>query len=386
MNYIKYCKNCLYPNSKPHLFFDKNGICVACISFEKRKQINFQKRKLEFSELVDKYKDSTTVHDCVVPVSGGKDSTYQVLKVLEYGMKPLCVTATTDSLTDIGRKNLENIKSFGVDHIELTLNQKLRRKINKFAIQTIGDLSWPEHVAIFTLPIRIALQHNIKLIIWGENSQFEYGGPKKDSKKSILDHNWLQEFGGMGGLRVDDLFILDNINEKDLTLYKYPDKSELDQAQIRGIFLGYFFPWDSEDNKIISEKNGFSSWDKNIEGSYYNYENLDNYQTGIHDYFCFLKFGYGRATAQLSQMVRRGKISRKDALKYVIENEGKFPTTYLDKPLEQILEEIDMKIDEFINICDKFTNKKLFSLNKDGTIKKDNNLNIQKINYDNISS
>lgn len=384
MNKLIYCKECLYPNTKPHLFINKEGICNACKSVSEKKNIDWIKREKEFLSIIKEFKtNSGEVHDCVIPVSGGKDSTYQVLKALEYGLNPLCVTASTDSLTDIGRKNIENIKNFGVDYIEVTLNPVIRKKINKFCLETIGDISWPEHVAIFTLPLRVAIQHKIKLIIWGENSQTEYGGPEKDSKKNVLDHNWLQEFGGMGALRVDDLLSIEGISEKDLILYQYPEIEELEKAEIKGIFLGYYFNWDSYKNKEIAEKNGFVSWHKSVEGSYFSFENLDNYQTGIHDYFCFLKFGYARASAQLSMEIRRNKISREEALNYVKSNEGKFPSSYLGKSLKEILKDINVTEDEFVKICDKFTNKKIFKLNPDSTIVKDNNLNLTKNNYDN---
>ena len=338
-----YCKVCLYPNTKPHLTLNKEGICNACTSVVSKKDINWKKREQEFYDIIKKFKkNSNTNHDCVIPVSGGKDSTYQVVKALEFGLNPLCVTATTDSLTDIGRKNIENIKNLGVDYIEVTLNPVVRKKINKFCLETIGDISWPEHVSIFTLPIRIAAQHNIKLIIWGENSQTEYGGPDEDAKKSILDHNWLQEFGGMGALRVDDLISIEGIDEKDLILYRYPDIDLLNKLEIHAIFLGYYFNWDSYENKIVAEKNGFIPWHKKVEGNYYDFENLDNYQTGIHDYFCFLKYGYGRASAQLSTEIRKNRITRDKALEFVKEYGENFPHQYLGKDIEKTLEEINL--------------------------------------------
>ena len=113
---MKYCTRCVMPDTKPDLFFDEEGVCSACRSFEKRKEIDWSVRKKEFFNVFEKYrvKDGSN-WDCIIPVSGGKDSTYQVLKVLQLGLNPLCVTATTCHLSDIGRKNIENIKSFGVD-------------------------------------------------------------------------------------------------------------------------------------------------------------------------------------------------------------------------------------------------------------------------------
>ena len=380
---IIYCVKCLYPNTKPNLFFDKNGVCSSCINFSKRTNIDWLKRKIEFENLVKEVRAIKDKHHCVIPVSGGKDSTYQVIKCLEYGLNPLCVTATTDHPTEIGRKNIENIKNLGVDYIEVTTNPLIRKKINRIALETIGDISWPEHVAIFTIPVKIALQYKINLIIWGENPQNEYGGPEKDSEKNQLDETWLEEFGGLNGMRVSDLVGTDGINEKDILLYKYPEINELKEKNFLGVYLGYYFPWDGHENKLISEKYGFQSWHNEVEGSYTNYENLDNFQTGIHDYFCYLKFGFGRLTAQISMAIRRGRISRQKALEIIKKQEGKFPFSYLDKRIEDILSYIEMDISKFILICDKFTNKNIFCLAKNGSLLKDNNLNLKKINYDN---
>ena len=125
MKKITYCKKCLYPDTKPNLFINKKGICSACRNYLNRTTIDWENRKKLFFELINKIKNSnSSAHDCIVPVSGGKDSTYQVLKALECGLNPLCVNASTDSITPIGKKNLENIKDLGVDFIEVTLNLK----------------------------------------------------------------------------------------------------------------------------------------------------------------------------------------------------------------------------------------------------------------------
>ena len=381
---IIYCTECLYPNTKPHLFFDDKGVCSACNSFKSRSKIDWQDREKQFQKFVDNLKKNTdNKYHCLIPVSGGKDSTYQVIKILESGLNPLCVTASTCSLTELGRENIKNLQSLGVDHIEFTSNPKIRKKINKIALETVGDISWPEHNMIFTVPIHVALQNDINTIIWGENVQFEYGGPSNEAEKNHLDHNWLQEFGGLNGLRVSDFVGLEGIQEKDLLYYKFPDPDLLTKKKIIGIYLGYYFPWDSIKNKEISQKNGLKTWHSNLEGAIFDCENLDNYQAGIHEYFCFLKFGFARATTQANMMIRRKKISRKDALKLVTENEGKFPLTYMEKKTQEILSDIGISMDKFIEICDKFTNRKIFKTNKEGKLIKDNLLNLTKINIDN---
>jgi len=148
-------------------------------------------------------------------------------------------------------------------------------------------------VTIFTVPVRMAARLGVPLIVWGENSQHEYGGPAAAQQNSTLDRRWLEEFGGLLGLRVSDLIGLENIERRDLIQYTYPTDAELNAGGITGIFLGYYFPWDGYQNALIAQGYGFETKGTVVEGSLANYENLDNYQTGIHDYFKYLKFGFG---------------------------------------------------------------------------------------------
>lgn len=374
---VQYCASCLYPDTKPDLRFDENGMCSACIAYAERGQVDWEARRAEFLGIVKQYRSADgDNYDCIVPVSGGKDSTYQVLRLLEVGMNPLCVTATTDALSEIGRRNIENIKQLGVDYIEVTTNPAVRRRINRLALTQIGDISWPEHVAIFTIPVRIAVQMGIRLIVWGENPQNEYGGPAAASGNSTLTRRWLEEFGGLLGLRVSDLLEVEGVERRHLIQYTYPDDEALQRVGVTGIFLGHFFPWDGWTNALIAQANGFEALPHLVEGSLANYENLDNHQTGIHDYFKFLKFGFGRATDIANNHIRRGRLSRADAVRMVRMHDGKFPRTCLGKPIEEILAGIDMRLDEFNRICDQFTNKRLFVLDNRGKPVRDTDGNL----------
>ena len=349
---ITYCKRCLYPDTKPDLLIDEDGICSACRSFEKRDEIDWDARASEFVNLVDQNRSDE--YDCIVPVSGGKDSHYQIIKLKELGFKPLAVTATTCDLSPLGRLNLDNIATL-CDHIEITPDKTVRRRLNKFCLETVGDISWPEHVSIFTVPVRVAIERGIKIIIWGECPQNEYGGPAADS--STLNRRWLEEFGGLLGLRVSDL------PETDLSDYQYPSQDDLDKTGVTGLFLGHYFSWDGYENSVIAKRHGFTEWDRNIEGSLCRYENLDNYQTGIHDWFKYLKFGFGRATDIACNHIRRVRWVRPDAVIGLEKNDGRVPYTYLGKPLGKILSEIDVTEDEFFKIAHRFRNKKLVDEN-----------------------
>lgn len=365
---MQYCKRCLYPNTKPDLTFNEQGTCSACTAYDSRATIDWAKRENDFNKLVYYYKSLRCAYDCIVPVSGGKDSTYQVIQALKFGLRPLCITASTDDLSGIGRTNLDNISKLGVDHIEVNVDKKLRRKINKYTLSEIGDISWAEHITIFTIPVKMAIQLGVPLIIWGENPQNEYGGPTKAQWSHQLDQRWLEEFGGLNGLRVSDVFEQSqyfSMSQADLKSaaywYTYPD---LSQKTTNGIFLGQFFPWDGAQNALTASQFGFRSWYGPVEGSGYPYENLDNYQTGIHDYFKYIKFGFGRATDIVSNHIRRGNISREEGKSIVLQYDGQIPTSYLSRPLDEILGEIDLEVPEFIKIVNQWANPQLFSIEK----------------------
>lgn len=382
---IQYCTRCLLPDTKPDLGFDDEGVCNACTNFALRPDIDWTERADQLESILERYRSKDGSHwDCIIPVSGGKDSTFQVIKMLELGMTPLCVTSTTCHLSEIGRENIENIKRLGVDYMEFSPNPNVRSKLNRIGLEQVGDISWPEHVGIFTIPVNAAVRYNIPLIIWGENSQHEYGGPAAAVESNTLDRRWLEEFGGMLGMRVSDLVGQNDLELRHLIPYIYPSNEDLQTAGVTGLFLGYFLPWDGYSNALLAQAYGFKSLPHTVEGSIVDYENLDNLQTGIHDYFKFLKFGFGRASDIASLHIRRGRITRNQGLDLVKRHDGQFPWTYLDIPLEDILDKIDMTVEEFTKICDKFTNKKIFEKDARGQLVKDRKGNLTKVNYDNI--
>jgi N-acetyl sugar amidotransferase len=384
---IRYCVRCVMPETKPDLHIDEEGVCNACLSYENRMEVNWDARKTELSEILDCYRSGDgSSYDCIVPVSGGKDSTFQVLSMRRLGMNQLCVTATTDHLSDIGRRNIENIKRLGVDYIEVSTNPIVRRRINRLTLEQVGDISWPEHVAIFTIPVRISVQMGIPLVVWGENSQHEYGGPAAAASDNTLTRRWLEEFGGLLGMRVSDLVGQHGIEQRDLIQYTYPTDEELQRVGVTGLFLGYYLPWDGYHNALIAQAHGFESYHTAVEGSVVNYENLDNLQTGIHDYFKFVKYGFGRATDIACLHVRRGRITRDEAVELIKLHDGRFPSSYLGVPLAEILRPLDMTVEEFVRVCDRFTNKRLFVTDSRGDLVKDREGNLTKINYDNAGT
>ena len=370
------------PDTRPDQIFDQFGICNACRSHEEKNKIDWRSRKKELEKIIEETKKIKKNWNCVIHSSGGKDRNYQAIWAKEKGLNPVLVTASTCDLSEVGRENIENLKKIGFDTVEISTSGIIRKKLNKVSLETIGDVSWPEHVSIFTAPIRFALSYKVPLILYGENPQIEYGGPKKSLNNSILDRKWMEEFGGLIGFRVDDLKENYGFKNNDLNIFEYPTNEELKKFKIKSLFLGYYEKWDPYRNFEVSKKNGFKYFEGHLEGCYFNWEKIDNYQHGIHDYFKFLKFGFGRATDQLSYLIRSKKITRKEAIKKINNLEGNFPKSYMGKPLEKILSKIDMSLDQFKKICDKFTNKKIFECDQGGNLRRDEKGNlIKKFNY-----
>lgn len=375
---IKYCKICVFPETKPDLSFNDEGICSACIAAEeKNKGIDWKQRAADFQEIVDHFKKTAgeSGYDCLIPVSGGKDSTYQAyfMKYV-FGMNPLCVCFETTMVTEIGQRNLDNLSKMGLDVIHFKKNNVAYKKMVVESFKRVGDEMWPNHIGIFTIPVMFAVKMNIPLIIWGENPQQEYGGPNLDSVKNrILNRKWLEEFGGLLGNRIQDMIGVNGISIKDLTPYFYPSDEEIERVGVTGIFLGHYFFWDARKQLEIIKEFGFSvKEDGPIEGTYTNYENLDEKLVGLHDYLKYVKYGFGRATDHACIDIRNGRLTRQNAINLVKEYDGKYP----NYAINSFIEYSGMSKKEIDDILDSFTNPIIFKQNNDGTFARDSNGNL----------
>jgi len=372
--YMKYCKLCLLPDTKPQLIFDENGVCSACINNKLKENVNWEQKEKDFLKIIEKYKNTdNSNYDCIIPVSGGRDSTYQTYAMKEmFGMNPLAVAFHPLDQTEIGRKNLDNLKKLNVDCVEFSSQPETYLKLARFGLKELGDFQWPEHIGIYTVPVQIAVKYNVPLIVWGENPQLEYGMPTNIDEDTILDRAWNEKNGGYFLDKIKPLSMTQyGFEKRDLLPYIYPDDDSIRRVGVTGIFLGSYIKWDIFKQLELVKNLGFSESDTPIEGTYQKFENLDVYFTVFHDYFKFLKYGFGRATDHASIEIRYNRITRKEGIELVKNNEGKIPRKYLEK----FLDYADITIEEFHTICDSFTNKEIFLTNSDGSIKKDSNDN-----------
>lgn len=352
------CKRCLMPDTRPDTAF-MDGVCSACITHDEQLKIDWDQRKADLVRLFERQKPNSTGFDCIVASSGGKDSTAQALTLIGMGIRPLLVTATTCMPTVLGRKNIDNLKRYAPT-IEVTPNQDVRALLNFYGLTLVGDISWPEHVAIFTTPMRIAVALGIPLVFYGENPQAAYGGPVGAEKATQMTRRWVSEFGGFLGLRPIDMIGRGGIGPKDMYEYEFPPERAVKKLGVEAHFLGqYIGPWDGKKNSEIAHAAGFE-WGLPHQGNWWASENLDNAMTGIHDWMMYKKYGYGRACPQLSVDIRNGRITREEALALLGHLEPRFPYVYAGVPVQEVCKRLSISMEFLMDTIDKFTNRELF--------------------------
>lgn len=346
------CLKCCMPTTRPDTAF-VDGICSACINYANRPTIDWKVREGELIRILEASKNGTGF-DCIVPSSGGKDSFYQVLKVIDLGFRPLVVTASTCMLTDIGRMNVDSLANHATT-IEVTPNRRVRAKLNRIGLEMVGDISLPEHWAIFSIPFRVASDLGIPTVLYGECPQEAYGGPIGTEAARTMTRRWVSEFGGFLGCRPMDMVGMEGIVEADMRDYMLPVDD-----RVMAYWLGQFEKWSSHRNARRATAAGMV-YRVPSRANWWPAENQDNAMTGVHDFFCYLKYGYGRLCAQISVDIREGLVDRAAAMDVVRERDGLYPAQYMNVPLQLVMSKIGMTWDQWRDVVKKFTNNDLFS-------------------------
>lgn len=310
---VKYCKLCILPDTRPGLSIEADGICTACHGHrEKEEVIDWEARRDAFEELVASAKARSTGYDCIVPVSGGKDSWYQIIRAQDYGLKVLAVTWKTPARTAIGQRNLDAmIARLGVDHIDWTINPDVERRFMKAAFERVGATGLPMHMALFAIPIRLAVQLRIPLIVWGENAQLEYGGGRDERMATRLDAGWLAKHGCLQATSADDWVGAEGLTEGDLLAYRFPMAPDY---AVDSVFLGSFFKWNSFENTEIARQHGFSFSNEDLKTGSWEFADIDCQFISLHHFLKWYKFGISRSFDNLSVQIRMGMTSREEAV------------------------------------------------------------------------
>ncbi len=352
---FKWCKLCVLPNTRPNLKFS-NGVCNACTHVKIKYKINWPKRKKLLKKIVNKIiKKNKNNYDCLIPVSGGKDSTWQVVECLKLGLKPLTVTWRAPNRTQIGQKNLNNLISLGVDHIDYTVNPLVESYFTLKTFKKLGTSGIPMHLAIFNLPRKIASKFEIPLIVYGENSASEYGYEKFSDTGLYLNDSWVKKYGVNHNTTNNDWHdkILKN---KDTIAYNNEGNRSFKPLSI---FLGEFLKWDVKKSFAVAKKNGFKQLDKPKTG-YYNFADIDDAIISIHHYLKLYKFGFTRLHDNLSIEIRKKRMTRAQAIKILKGIKSKKPISDIKK----FCKFTKISVDRFFRICEKFRNKKIWKKHK----------------------
>jgi N-acetyl sugar amidotransferase len=330
---------------------DSEGVCNACRFHAEKKQIDWLARERAFHEVVQNAKSRGTGYDCVIPVSGGKDSTWQVVKSLQYGLNPLAVTWKTPARTEIGAQNLANLVSLGVDHIDYQVNPNVERKFMLQAFERFGATAIPMHMTLFNIPLKIAVRFRIPLVVWGENSAFEYGASQDASRGFKLDSQWLKTFGVTQGTTAKD-WISPELSERELTPYFGPCDEELGKTGVLAVFLGYYFPWDPEESLRVAVEHGFRAREEGPKVGYWNYADIDDDFISIHHWLKWYKFGFTRTFDNLSVEIRNGRMTREQAVEVICSRGDETPS----EDIEKFCLFVGISKERFFEIAERFRN------------------------------
>lgn len=374
---VYYCKKCVYPSSSAvPLAFDGNGICSGCRTSQQGRELkDWDDRRKKFEKLIEEYRNKDgTGYDCIIPVSGGKDSYFQTHLIKKvYGLNPLLVTYNGNNYTKEGMENLINMRNvFGVDHIFFTANVDVLKILNRLGMRILGDMQWHYASGIFTYPFRIAVQTNTPLMIWGEHGQMDLAGMHSYSDFVEFTYRYRHEHALRGFEWTDFLKRAPEFGEKltkqQLIPFMYPPDEEIARVGVRGIHTSNYFKWDANVHApLMIKKYGFKIAEKPFERTYRRMSNLDDmHENGIHDYMKFVKFGYGRATDHCCKDIRSGIMTRPQAIKIVKKMDHiKSKDTY------RWLEYVGWTEKEFDKLADTYRDPRVWWI-KDGQWWKDN--------------
>tara|TARA_B100000949_G_scaffold162129_1_gene142905 strand:- start:1085 stop:2179 length:1095 start_codon:yes stop_codon:yes gene_type:complete len=345
------------PDTRPGIRFDDNGTCFACINYEKQKNIDWKERWTELEQLCDKYRGSNgDGYDCAIAVSGGKDSHFQIYILKEkLDMNPILLTSGNIDWTETGRKNLENLSDeFGCDIIMSVPNRKISRIMFKKTFSEIGSPGWYQDSALYAFPVQMSIKLGIKLLVYGEDINYTYGGKYDTETSSAI----LQSKNDVVKPVWDKWFEDGIISEKDLNSIKQPSMEEIKNAGLEMIYLSYFVPWNSNQNYEIAKKHGFKHLGHEYirESSIENYDQIDSLIYLLNPFLKFPKFGHSMATDIASRWIRYGLKTREEMIPFVEEYDGQLDQGVIEK----FCEFTKMSTSEFYSILDKWYNPELF--------------------------
>jgi N-acetyl sugar amidotransferase len=355
---IIYCKKCLTPNSRPRIVFDDNGVCNACLNAETKMAIDWELRRKEFLDYVEKFRARSGPYDCIVPWSGGKDSSAIAHKLkFEFELNPLLVTFSPLLPNDVGAHNREEMLKLGFDHLMVRPNQKVAQRLARRFFTERGNPKVAWDAGVNSIPMQVAVKYNIPLVFYAEHGESEYGGRVlSEEHRKIRDiaevlehqigddpHNWVDE----------------EISERDLAPYLYPDVSEVERIGVKAMYFAYFFKWSMYENyEYIRNKIDFRVDSRGrTDGTFTNFDSLDDKIDNLYYYMQYIKFGFGRSARDTSRFVQNGQMTREEGLALVRKYDDEYPRAFLDENLDYL----NLSEPEFHRFVDSHRNREIWA-------------------------
>lgn len=351
---IQYCIRCCMPETQEGQVLDELGFCNVCRSSEDKMHINWAERKEQLGEILEnaKKENINKQYDCLIPISGGKDSVYQLhVLVKEFGMRPLAVTFSHNWYSAVGMYNLFNcLEIFNIDHVMFTPRRNLVNALAKRSLDQIGDACWHCHAGIGAFPLKMAKDYGINLLIWGES--VAESSSRGTYAKPLMSFD--QDYFLKVSAKVSpEKMVGGEVTERDLGAFRTPDAETYASSGIKGIHLGDYIYWDEErQTEFIKREYGWK--DTNIEGTYKRYKSAECIMPGVHDFANYLKRGYGRASFHASADVRAGIITRDEAFEHFVPLDSVVP-----RALEYYSEITGISREEFFEILEEKRHKSL---------------------------
>jgi len=364
---MQYCTRCVFPAiAATPLTFDANGVCSGCRASDLKKTIDWDARRALFAELVDEYRNPDG-YDCLLPVSGGKDSYFAAHLAKEFDLKALMVTYHGNNYLAEGERNLYRMKDeFGFDQIIFRPATEVLVRLNRLGLKVTGDMNWHCHAGIFTYPMQVAVKYRIPLVFWGDHGFTEQGGmyshndffeytAKDRYEHALHGYDWF-DFEGKEGL-----------SRKDLQFLIYPSDDEVLDVGLRGIFLSNYFYYDGTRHADIAREHyHWEEAEQEFDRTFRRTSNLDDmHENGAHDYMKFIKLGYGRGTDHANYEIREGRMTREEGLEMVRRYDHVKP-----RDLTRWLEYVGMSEEEFDRIADTFRDRRVWRIEDGQWVKK----------------
>ena len=345
---LHYCARCGMPSTERDASFDDLGICRTCTSLEQKMYMDWTERENALRALFDKYRGKGE-YDCIVPISGGKDSAFQLhLIVNVFKLKALAVTFSHNWFSDTGMKNLRwCLETFSVDHLMFTPSRSLVNRCARRSLEMIGDTCWHCHAGVGSFPWQTAVRYKIPLLVYGESAA--EASPTATYEELVpLDVDYF--FDQSAGYRAGE-FAADYLPDRDLAPFKTPSREEIEKVGVIGVHLGNYIFWDGERQmEILRDRYGWK--EGNVEGTYKCYKSVECRMPGMHDFTKFLKRGYGRATDHVAQDRRAGLMTASEGNRLIREFDPRTP-----EMLKEYLDISGYSEEEFYAIMDKHRQK-----------------------------